>query len=88
MKVAVILSLILLLFNTKVDSNEALEFDYKCLLCKWTSQLIITYHAEGAEPHRLFNLLVTLCSYLGEINSVSVLIISLTNFTNQKFNHS
>ena len=80
MKVAVILSLILLLFDTKVESNEALEaFDYKCLLCKWTSQLIITYHAEGAEPHRLFNLIVTLCSYLGEINSVSVLIIYLTN---------
>jgi hypothetical protein len=66
-------------FLAFVNSSKAAEvevtnykFDYKCLLCRWTSELIITYHRERAAPQDLFNVLSTLCSFLGDQDKVNI----------------
>lgn len=52
--------------------EQSLEgFDYKCLLCKWSAQMIIAYHSQrNANPEALFHVLSTLCSYLGNEDKV------------------
>ena len=76
MKLIIVTSLIILISTSNSFaevSDNSLNFDYQCLMCKWSAQLIITYHNEGASPNRLFNLLSVFCKYLGKLDSVSKL---------------
>ena len=61
--------IILFTFGNLVTSYQHYEdqslFDYKCFLCKYTGDLIIDYHDRGAKPSSLFNIITTLCTYLG-----------------------
>ena len=61
--------IILFTFGNLVTSYQHYEdqslFDYKCFLCKYTGDLIIDYHDRGAKPNSLFNIITTLCTYLG-----------------------
>ena len=59
------------LANEIENRGNIVDFDYKCVLCKWTAQLIITYHGEGFKPERLFGLISKLCTFFGHIDSVS-----------------
>ena len=81
MKVIILCFILFFYLNiSKADEGyNNVEFDYKCLLCKWTAQLIITYHAKGDSPHRLFSLLTTLCSYLGDIDKVNIFFCIIKN---------
>ena len=81
MKIGFILSIVVVLLLTSNNSlgnqiengGNIVNFDYKCVLCKWTAQLIITYHGEGFKPERLFHLISKLCTFFGDIDSVSSL---------------
>lgn len=54
------------------EESSLVGFDYKCLLCKWSAQMIITYHAhKNANPEALFHYLSILCSYLGNEDKVT-----------------
>ena len=64
MKRSLILTL-LFIAVVNSDSSQVQSFDYKCLLCKWTGQLILDYHSTGQKPNSFFNVLSVLCSYLG-----------------------
>ena len=69
MKFTCISFIILFTFGNLVTSYQHYEdqslFDYKCFLCKYTGDLIIDYHDRGAKPNSLFNIITTLCTYLG-----------------------
>ena len=79
MKLGFILCIVLLLHTSNTNSlaNEIenrgfiVDFDYKCMLCKWTAQLLIKYHGEGFKPERLFFLISKLCTFFGHMDSVS-----------------
>ena len=81
MKLGFILCIVLLLHTSNTNSlaNEIehrgfiVDFDYKCMLCKWTAQLLIKYHGEGFKPERLFFLISKLCTFFGHMDSVSSL---------------
>ena len=66
--------IILFTFGNLVTSYQHYEdqslFDYKCFLCKYTGDLIIDYHDRGAKPNTLFNIITTLCTYLGREDKV------------------
>ena len=65
MKKILFLASFLFLCNLSSTQEPVQGFDYKCVLCKFTAQLIIDYHNEGASPKSLFKVLSILCSYLG-----------------------
>ena len=62
--------------NSDSQNNivDAVQFDYKCLVCQWASKAIIMYHKEGRKAKELFTVLSTLCSLLGHQDKVPIVL--------------